>query len=339
MQEIPESQPAATARFSPYDIFVGADGLRAGWGLLLFVFFCEAFKRFLYSLVVPHLPRVGMGTPFIHAGRMIPLEAGALACVLAATWVLSRAEDRSVADYGLKDTRAMRNLGVGALCGVALLSCLVLCLRATGAFVFDGRQLFGWAAFRYSAVWLCGFLFVGLLEELWFRGYVQFTIARGVRGIFRRLGSAHASAVGFWAAALLTSFYFGFGHGDNPGESPIGLIAAGLIGLTFCLSIWRSGSLWWAIGFHAAWDWAESFLYGAGDSGSIVQGHLLTSHPAGRALLSGGSTGPEGSLFVLPIIALAACAAVFTLPPERVSGASTPYAKDTASQAAAASLH
>ena len=339
MQEIPESQAATTARFGLYDIFVGADGLRAGWGLLLFVFFYEAFKRFLYSLIVPHLPLAVTETPFIHAGRMIPLEAGALACVLAATWVLSRAEDRSVADYGLKDARAMRNFGVGALCGGALLSCLVLCLKATGALVFDGRQLFGWAAFRYSAVWLCGFLFVGFLEELWFRGYVQFTIARGVRGIFHWLGVRRASAVGFWTAALLISFYFGFGHGTNPGESPLGLIAAGLMGVVWCLSLWRSGSLWWAIGFHVAWDWAESFLFGVGDSGSIIQGHLLTAHSAGRVLLSGGSTGPEGSVLVFPIIAIAACAAVSTLPRRRVSGVPAPHPKDTPSPTVAPSLH
>jgi membrane protease YdiL (CAAX protease family) len=310
------------------DILVGADGLRAGWSLLLFVFFFEVFKRFLYSLVLPHLLAVPPGTAALNAGRMIPLEASALACVLAATWVLSRMEERKVVDYGLADARAVRNFGVGAICGAVLLSGLVLCLKASGALVFDGRQLFGWQVLRYFAVWLCGFLMVGLLEELWFRGYMQFTIARGVRGICSRFGARQANAVGFWTAALLTSFYFGFGHGTNPGESPVGLIAAGLIGIVFCLSLWRSGSLWWAIGFHMAWDWAESFLYGAGDSGSVIQGRLLATHPAGRALLSGGSTGPEGSVLVLPIIALAACAAMFTLPRRQANGISAPSQED-----------
>jgi membrane protease YdiL (CAAX protease family) len=103
----------------------------------------------------------------------------------------------------------------------------------------------------------------------------------------------------------VTSCYFGSIHLANSGESPAGLIAAGLIGLVFCLSLWRTGSLWWAIGFHTAWDWAQSFLYGVGDSGSTIAGHWLISHPAGRTILSGGATGPEGSVFVLPTIALA----------------------------------
>lgn len=339
LTEPSEPQPAISSRFGLHEIFIGPDGLRAGWGLLLFIFFFEASRAFLYPLVAPHLPAPLPAAPNMPASRMIPLESAGVACVLAATWVLSRVEDRTVADYGLKDGRALRNFGVGALCGAVLLSCLVLCLKLTGALVFDGRQLFGWAILRYSAVWLSGFLMVGLLEELWFRGYAQFTIARGLRGIFHRMGAARANAAGFWGAALLTSFYFGFGHGANPGESPIGLIAAGLMGLTFCLSIWRSGSLWWAIGFHMAWDWTESFLYGVGDSGSMIQFHLLSTHPAGHRLLSGGSTGPEGSVLVLPVIALAATAAVFTLPSGGASMASAPSRRAKASPAAATSLH
>jgi uncharacterized protein len=31
-------------------------------------------------------------------------------------------------------------------------------------------------------------------------------------------------------------------------------------GLLFCLSLRRTGSLWWAVGFHAAWDWGQTLL-------------------------------------------------------------------------------
>src|SRR5208282_1390693 len=97
---------------------------------------------------------------------------------------------------------------------------------------------------------------------------------------------------------------FGLGHGKNPGESPIGLLGAGLVSLVFCFSLWRTGSLWWAIGFHASWDWAQSFLYGVADSGWMAEHHLLATHPVGKPILSGGATGPEGSIFVLVILGL-----------------------------------
>ncbi len=251
-------------------------------------------------------------------------EGIALLAVLIAAWLMAKIERRPSSAYGLGGRRRLPNFLAGLGWGVALLSLLVFTLRASGLLVFDARQIFGASALRYGAVWFAGFLLVGLFEETFFRGYLQFTLARGINGIFNWLRSfaartanlrtATQSAPGFWTAALLLSFGFGFTHRTNPGESPIGLVAAALIAVVFCLSLWRTGSLWWAIGFHAAWDWAQSFLYGVADSGMVVQGHLFATHPVGRALLSGGLTGPEGSLFILPIVALIAAVILLTLP-------------------------
>jgi membrane protease YdiL (CAAX protease family) len=181
--------------------------------------------------------------------------------------------------------------------------------------VFDARLLYGRSALRYGLIWLGGFLLVGLLEESARSGYLQFTLTRGLSGIYRRLfGATHANALAFWTAATILSFLFGYDHRANPGESPLGLLSAGLAGFLFCLSLWRTGSLWWAIGFHASWDWAQSFLYGVADSGLMVQGHLFATHPVGRPYLSGGLTGPEGSLYLLPVILLAVAIIVLTLP-------------------------
>ena len=107
---------------------------------------------------------------------------------------------------------------------------------------------------------------------------------------------------------------FGLGRGSNPGESPIGLPSAGLASMVFCFSLWRTGSLWWAIGFHTSWDWGQSFLYGVADSGLMVQHHLLATHPVGKPVLSGGMTGPEGSVFIVAVLALATLIILFTLP-------------------------
>ncbi len=124
----------------------------------------------------------------------------------------------------------------------------------------------------------------------------------------------HAEALGFWTAALAFSILFGLGHSGNPGESPIGLLSAGSAGLVFCFSLWRTGSLWWAIGFHMAWDWAQSFLYGVADSGLMVQHHLLATHPVGKPIWSGGTTGPEGSIFVVLVLLIVAVIIATTLP-------------------------
>lgn len=81
-------------------------------------------------------------------------------------------------------------------------------------------------------------------------------------------------------------------------------------------SLWRTESLWWAIGCHAAWDWAESFLFGTADSGLLTNHHLLASHPVGKPLLSGGLTGPEGSVWYGVELIVTMLVIAFFLKPE-----------------------
>jgi hypothetical protein len=81
-------------------------------------------------------------------------------------------------------------------------------------------------------------------------------------------------------------FPLGFGalHLPNRGESPIGILSVVGIGMVFCLSLWLTKSLYWAVGLHAGWDWAESYLYGVSNSGQVSSGHLFATHPSGGLL-------------------------------------------------------
>jgi hypothetical protein len=56
------------------------------------------------------------------------------------------------------------------------------------------------------------------------------------------------------------------------------------------------------VGFHGGWDWGLSFFYGTPDSGLVLEGHLLATHPRGDPRWSGGAAGPEGSLLILPLL-------------------------------------
>jgi hypothetical protein len=131
--------------------------------------------------------------------------------------------------------------------------------------------------------------FVGAFEETLFRGYLQWTLSRGLT---------------FWVASLLLAIAFGAAHGWNPGESHVGFFSAAMLGFAFSTSIWYTQSIWWAIGFHAAWNWGMTFFYGTPNSGILAAGHFLSIEPRGASIISGGSTGPEGSVFVLPIVLL-----------------------------------
>jgi hypothetical protein len=112
--------------------------------------------------------------------------------------------------------------------------------------------------------------------------------------------------IGFWPAALLLSLVFGAVHYRNPGENWAGLFAAVLIGVFFCLTLQRTGTLWFAVGFHAFWDWGQTYLYSVPDSGTVEPGHLMRPSFHGPDWLTGGSVGPEGSVLCFAVIAGAA---------------------------------
>jgi len=309
----PPAQPSALRR-----VFVGKDGLRAIWSLLIFVALVAALafcaNRIAHA-IDPHAPGGPLPGTEIPPTLLLPNELVPFLIILFVTWIMSKIERRPNSVYGLGGSRKVPRFFAGLAWGVVCLSILVLTLDKTGLLVIDRRLLFGGDALRYGAIWLVGFLLVGLLEEYLVRGYLQYTLARALAGLYQlAFKTRRSAAFGFWTSAVVLSILFGLGHGNNPGESPIGLLSAGLAGMVFCFSLWRTGSLWWAIGFHASWDWAQSFLYGVADSGMMAQHHLLATHPVGKPLLSGGATGPEGSIFIVAVLALASAIIVFTLP-------------------------
>lgn len=283
-QELP---PARDAHW----IFFGESGIRAGWSVLLFlavfialeIMFAYVFGHFFPIHVDPNAPA--------SPGISLLQEISQFALVLLATAIMARIENRNVGVYGYAGTAKLPRFCWGLLWGFIAVSILVVALWKSHLLAFDGSPLTGALAWKFAAAWALVFLATGLFEESLLRGYLQFTLARGI---------------GFWWAAFLLSTLFGVIHKGNAGESSVGLFSAGAIGLLFCISLWYTGSLWWAIGFHAAWDWGETFFYGTSDSGMVAKGHLLSEHPTGSLLWTGGATGPEGSLLVVPLLLIMA---------------------------------
>ena len=301
-----------------HEIFVGKDGLRAGWSLLMFI---ALFAVLIFSVnaigrkLNPPPATAASASQNISPRQGFIFESIPFLITLFVTWIMSKIERRPNSVYGFGDSRKLAHFLAGLVWGAVCLSLLVVILVEAGFLVIDARMLSGSDILRYGVIWLLGFLLVGLNEEYLTRGYVQYTLTRGLAGFYQwAFKTRNSSALGFWTAALIFSILFGLGHKGNPGESPIGLLSAGMGGMVFCFSLWRTGSLWWAIGFHTSWDWAQSFLYGVADSGLTIQHHLLLTHPVGRPIMSGGTTGPEGSIFIIAILPVISLIIFFTLP-------------------------
>lgn len=261
-------------------VFLSERGLRAGWSLAIY-----AVVFGLFILAARSVLRL------MHGGFWAPMasEAGALGAVILASLVMARVERRSWGEFGLPLRLGLsRAPWIGAGWGIGAITGLVALLYASGTLQFGAIELRGWAILGFGAAWGVMFLLVGFFEELLLRGYAQFTLTRGI---------------GFWPAAILLSGLFGAAHLGNPGESGAGALSAALLGLFLCLTLRRTGNLWFAVGFHAAFDWGESFLYSLPDSGQVVSGHLAQATLQGPRWLTGGTVGPEGSLGCLVVVA------------------------------------
>jgi membrane protease YdiL (CAAX protease family) len=265
-------------------IFVGSQGIRAGWSVLIFILLLAVVIVPLQLLLHHYKPDLKSEIP---AGLALAGEAVQAGLVLAATAIMARIEGRRPWSYGLGGPRPVANFLFGCAGGLACLSLLVGVLHAGGYLAFDGLALHGVSILAYGLVYLLVFTFVGLSEETLFRGYVQSTLTRGI---------------GFWPAALLVSALFAASHIQNNGENFFGIVEVLVAGLVFCLLLRLSGSLWLGIGVHTAWDWSQSFLYGTPDSGLMFRGHLFITHAVGNPRISGGTAGPEGSPLSAPAL-------------------------------------
>jgi uncharacterized protein len=281
-------------------LFLGSDGLRPGWGLAIYAlsfFFLQRLGAELAGSV--ELGRSGLWSTLLE-------ELASFIAAVVPAIVLSRIERRRWSVYGLPRKQALgARFWSGAVWGFGGISLLMVSLYGLHFFSFGHLAVHGARLVRFAAFWAGLFLLVGLFEEFLLRGYTQFTLARGI---------------GFWPAAIALSAAFGAIHLRNGGEQWPGLLAAAWIGLFFCLTLRRTGNLWFAVGFHAAWDWGESFFYSVPDSGMLSPGHLFRSSLRGPDWLSGGTVGPEGSVLCFVVIALVWVVFAKTHPPLHLAG-------------------
>jgi len=208
---------------------------------------------------------------------------------------------------------------------------------------------------RWGMLWAVFFLIVGLFEEFLFRGYIQFTLADMgfwpaailFSAIFWRLhmsnrvdgigfwlaaiwlslilGRVHlnsqggdAKGIGFWPAAILLSLLFGRVHLENPGEGWVGACGSCSDRTNFprlpCAVPAIFGCVWG--GTRVLISARHSFTLcrtAAWSSRDICRMHPCTA-PNG---LTGGTVGPEGSVFSFLTMGILAVAIHLLFPRRR----------------------
>ena len=87
-----------------------------------------------------------------------------------------------------------------------------------------------------------------------------------------------------------------------------------LVGIVFAVACLRTGSLWFAIGLHWAWNFGLGALFSLPVSGFRLRGLMVTEIRPVHDWLSGGEFGPEGGAVGMAAILLLALAVVRLLP-------------------------
>lgn len=279
-------------------IFLGREGLRVGWRLVIAIAVWTVLAGLL-PLVLVWIPEIRRLIVNLRASSLI-LTPGTLlfsdgtiaSAALLTGLLMTRIERRSFAAYGLPWRFAFgKRFWQGALYGFVMISLLMGLIAALHGFSVSGISLGTFPAVRYGLLYLAGFITVAIFEEFAFRGYLQSTLQL---------------AIGFWPAAVVLAAGFGALHLSNPGEAKYGAVMAACFGLLAAFTLRRTGNIWFAIGLHTLWDWGETFFYSVRDSGVPAVGHLLDSSFHGPNWLTGGSVGPEGSFLVFGVLGISA---------------------------------
>ena len=174
---------------------------------------------------------------------------GAFLAVLVPTTVAAWCEGRPVGSFGLA-WRAGRGrlLAEGVAWGVGAAGLLAGLLHATGVARGHGLTLGAREAIRSGATWGLAMLGMALFEQSLKRGYLQSTLGR---------------ALGFWQAAWLLSVLFTL-EKLLAYRNPLALTGFLVTGLLACLTLRRTGDLWFAVGLQTGLEWSMVFLFGMG---------------------------------------------------------------------------
>jgi CAAX protease family protein len=253
--------------------------------LALYVFGGQALDRLLIWLHFPY--RAFAWSPFLLNYLVDFAFVAGIAGVLA--WV---GKER-FSSYGLPLVQNAGSLiGKGIVWGFIPSALILIPIYLAHGCEFHGLALHGRELVSSALLWGAAMLALGFTEEFLFRGCA-----------LKILGES----IGFWPAAIFLSSIFGLVHLIfKPHEDWIDPISVALYGLFWCLTLRRTGSLWFAVGFHAASDYADMIVFAepnSGNDGKPPVGHLLDVRFHGPDWLTGGPRGTEASLLVFVVLA------------------------------------
>lgn len=271
-------------------IFKGTAGVRSGWrfaGFLLLTLLLLWLLQNFFLWPLANALRIDENT--LNSSAMLLDELAIFVAVMAATGTAAWLEHRPIDSYGLPRSQAFRGkFWEGIALGAGAAGLVAAGMYFMHGFVILGFGLHGAQWLIQPLLWAAAMLLVGIAEEYWFRGYLLQSLARGI---------------GFWPAAIATTLVFAGLHLTKNDENFVDIFNIVVLGILTCLMLRRTGSLWLAVGFHAAFDFMQFFVIGTRNGGNTPVGVLFKTSFPGPAWVNGGPLGTEASYFMFPVMA------------------------------------
>jgi hypothetical protein len=272
--------------------FIGVDGkVRPIWRAMIFLVAAGFVVRSLIDWPFTFVEDALHLGPGFTPGEIGLWEFKNFLVALICTGAFALYERRRVDSYGLPISRAFSwHTLEGVLAGILVAGAVGL-----GMFLLGGMQIRGFALangvlISYALMWLGAIICAGIAEEFLYRSYFQQTLWK---------------AIGFWPSATVIALIFAAAHYFfKPGENIRDVITLVSLSLLISYSLLRTGTLWFAVGFHIAFDYIQLFVIGTPNGTFIPVGRLLDVRFVGPTWLTGGALGTEASFLMYPAIAL-----------------------------------
>ena len=195
-------------------------------------------------------------------------------------------QKRNPDTLGFTKKNLVKEYLIGMAVGFVIFSIAILICVVTGAVRLEGIS----ASFAPGVILLfvIGFLFQGMAEEVLCRGYFMVSVGRRYPMI---------------VAVLANSLFFAALHLANAGIGVLAFINLVLFGIFASLYFIRRGSIWGIGAVHSVWNFTQGNFYGVQVSGNAKTASVLeTTMVEGKELINGGAFGLEGGLGVTIVL-------------------------------------
>lgn len=207
-------------------------------------------------------------------------------------------ERRDLRSVGIVfDGKASRRYLTGYAAGLLMAAAVVYSVRFLGGYSIEAEPQVTMSALVPVFVLLFAFILQAGTEELVFRGWMMGRLAE---------------RYGLWVGVIGNSVLFALMHVDIEALSALGpsgivifTVATLLFSVFLSLLVIRERSIWGAAAWHASWNWMFITWFGLPTTGiDLGLAPLVADYmpaPEAAVWLTGGTDGPEGSVFT-PVV-------------------------------------